>query len=97
MPEDGQLFPLQIVRTDGNDTVHLVRPPFLPGAAVKPDLEVQTRFPDFLYGAKDCVGAYAVRAVRIGKIAGHIDLRRLEPLVKREASWSKTAILPLVI
>ncbi len=54
--------------------------PLLPGATIEPDLERQPLLANFLDGAKYGVGTDPVRAMRIGEIAGHIDLRRLQPL-----------------
>src|SRR5437660_263428 len=39
MPKDRALLALQIARAQGNDALDLVRLPFLPRAAVKPNLE----------------------------------------------------------
>src|SRR5262245_303685 len=80
MAEDRLLLALQVAGTQGHDALDLVRLPFLPGAAVEPDLKLlplATRLAD---GVEDGVGADAVRAVRVGQLAGNVDLRGLEAL-----------------
>ena len=61
-----------------HDALDLVRLPFLPGAAVQPDLEVLALLAHGTHRLEDRLGADPVRAVRVGQLAGDVDLRRLQ-------------------
>src|SRR5438093_9470922 len=74
VPENSQLFPFQIIRADRHDPINLMRLPFLPGAAVLPDLEALTLAPDLADTLINGVGANPVGAVRVGQVAGHVNL-----------------------
>src|SRR5712692_5169740 len=80
MAKDGEFLAFQVVGTDGYYPVNFVRCPFLPGATVEPDLELKSFLPYLTYGPEDGVGTNPVRTVWVGKVAGHVDLRRFEPL-----------------
>src|SRR5262245_47349334 len=75
--EDGQFFPLEVFGTKRDDALDLVRLPFLPGTAVKPGFEVLSRRADPAHRLENRVGADPMRAVRIGQVAGYVDLSRL--------------------
>src|SRR5260370_20981176 len=80
MAKNGEFLAFQVVGADGYHPVNFVRCPFLPGATVEPDFELKSFLPYLTYGPEDGVGTNPVRAVWVGKIAGHVDLRRFEPL-----------------
>src|SRR6516225_6223660 len=74
VPENSEFFPVQIVGTNRHDAVDLMRLPFLPGPAILPNFKVLTLTPDFADSLHDGVEADPVRSVRIGQIAGHVNL-----------------------
>src|SRR5256885_1188484 len=82
MPEDGELFPFQIIRAYRHYAIYLVRLPFLPGAAIHPDLEMLSGLAHFTNRAKNGVRAHSMRPMRVGQVSSHINLSGLQTLEK---------------
>ena len=74
VPENGEFFPFQIVRTDRHHAVDLMRLPFLPSPAILPNFKVLALAPDLANPLHDSIEADPVGAVRIGEVAGDINL-----------------------
>ncbi len=82
MPVDGVALLYHLVRAERNSHVHTGEFPFHPCAAIEPDVAVRnpcsTFFLELLEGLQGGLGAHAVRAVRVCKVPGHVDLVRLD-------------------
>ena len=74
--EDGIPFAHDFLRAQGNGHLNLIRCPLLPGAAIQPDFAVAVpRFVlDLVARLEDRGKASSMCAVRIGQVAGGIDL-----------------------
>src|SRR5690606_30513679 len=81
MYEDSESFLQHLIRTHRYRHFYLLNIPFLPSAFVEPEPAVVepfiTRSLDSLHRFEYNIEAYNVRSVRIGEVAGAIDLVRL--------------------
>src|SRR5665213_3808306 len=80
MAEYRLFLTLQIIGADRHDALDFMRLPLFPRSAIQPNLEVLPLLAHRSHGVKNRVGANTVRTVRIGQVAGHVDLRRFKAL-----------------
>ena len=71
----------EFLGTHGNAHLNICHIPFGPGATIHPNAAVGhpccARFLLFVNGSQHGIGAFAVGAVGVGKVGGHINLMRL--------------------
>ena len=80
--EDGDALAGHLIRRERNGHLDLIRVPLGPGAAVQPHVAVLQpgAVLEPLQGLEDRRQAHAVRAVRVGEVAGGVDLVGLDAL-----------------
>ncbi len=78
MPKNRLFLAFKVFRADGNDALDGVGFPLLPGAAIKPDLELLAALANDADGIENRLGTNAVRTVGIRKLPGNVNLCRLQ-------------------
>ena len=84
--EDSMTLAYDLSRAQRNCHVHAGNLPLHPSAAIEPDVAgiypLRTFFLKLLEGLEGGLGTDAVGSVRVGKVAGHVDLVRLRGFLR---------------
>ena len=84
--QDGVAFAPEFLRRQRHSHLNVFNVPFSPGTAIHPYAAVGkprgTLLSGFIDSGKHCVGAFAMRAVRIGQISRNVYLMRFHTVEK---------------